>query len=165
MAQELARRDVDGGEDRRIDVERALPGGEFERRALHGEDAEIDDEAVLLGDRDEGRGRDRAELGVVPAQQRLEARDGPVLQPHDRLERDPHLAAIERAAEVALQHQAIAALVAHGGAEDLRPVAAQALGLDHRDLGVLEHLLALQVAARFVEGDADGDGEEDSRSA
>ena len=89
VAQELAARHVDAGEDRRLDLERALPGRELARRALEREDAEIDDQPGLLGDRDEGLRREPAEARMVPAQQRLEAGDGAVLEPHDRLEQRP----------------------------------------------------------------------------
>ena len=47
--------------------------------------ADRDDQAGLLGDRDELGGRDQAPLGVAPAQQRLDAGDGPVGEPHDGL--------------------------------------------------------------------------------
>ena len=40
---------------------------------------------------------------MVPAQQRLEAGDGAVLQPHDRLEEDLDLAAVERPAQIGLE--------------------------------------------------------------
>ncbi len=42
---------------------------------------------------------------MVPAQQRLEAGDGAVFEPDDRLEIDLHLAAIERAAQIGLKRR------------------------------------------------------------
>ena len=98
------------GEDRRIDVERPLPGGEFARRALQREQAEIDDEAGLLGDRHELARLEPAETRMVPAQQRLEAGDGAILEPHDRLEEHLDLAALQRAAQLGLERQPVGAL-------------------------------------------------------
>ena len=56
---------------------------------------------------------------------------------------DLDLAALERAAQVALEREAVAALGAHRRPEHLDAVAAEALGMGHGDLGVLQHLLAL----------------------
>ncbi len=75
------------------------------------------------------------------------------------MEQHPHLVALDRLAQVAFEHEPVGALGAHMGAEHLDAVAALALGLDHRDLGVLQHLVALLAA--LVQGEADGDGEED----
>ena len=44
-----------------------------------------DDQAGLLGERDELPRRDQPALGVAPAQQRLDAEDAAVLEPHERL--------------------------------------------------------------------------------
>ena len=68
VAQELSRRDVHAGEDRRLDVERLLPGREFPGRAVEGEEPEVDDEPGLLGDRDEVRRRHGAEPRMAPPQ-------------------------------------------------------------------------------------------------
>ena len=100
---------------------------------------------------------------MIPAQQRLETRDGAVLQPDDRLEEDLHLVALESAAQIGLQRQAVVAVVAHGRTEDLDAVAAVPLGVRHRDLGVLQHLLALRIRLRIVEGNADGGRQRRSR--
>ena len=50
VAQQLARGDVDAGEQRIARPQRALPGGELARRAVEHEQAELDDQAGLLGD-------------------------------------------------------------------------------------------------------------------
>ena len=44
---------------------------------------------------------------MVPAQQRLEARDGAILQPDDRLEIDLDLVALDGAAQVGLERQPV----------------------------------------------------------
>ena len=143
MTQQLPRRDVDAGEDRRIDVERPLPGREFARGALHREDAEIDDDAGFFGDRDEFAGLEAPEARMIPAQQRFEARDGAVLQPHDRLEEDFHLVAVERAAQIGFERQTVGAQRAHRRPEHFDAVAAEALAMAHGDFGILQHVLAL----------------------
>ena len=89
--------------------------------------------------------------GVVPARQRLEAGDGAVLEPHDRLVEDRDLLALERAAQLRFERQPVGLARAHRRLEHLDAVAADALGVIHRKLGVLEHLLAavrLAVAER-----------------
>ncbi len=161
VAQELPARHVDAREDRRLDLERALPGRELAPGALEREDAEVDDQPGLLGDRDEGRGREAAEPRMVPAQQRLEAGDGAVLEPHDRLEQDLDLAAVDGAPQVALEGEPIAGLGPHRRPEHLDAVAAMALRMHHRDLGVLEHLLAPSRGLALVEHQPDRGGQED----
>ena len=143
------------GEDRRIDVERLLPCRQFARGAFEDEDAEFDDDARLLGDRDEDVRAEAAEARMIPAQQRLEAGDGAILQPHDRLEIDLDLAARERAAQIGLERQPVGALRAHARPEHLDAIAAAVLGVAHGDLGVLEHVVALGVQLRIEQGDAD----------
>ena len=51
--------------------------------------ADLRDDADLLGDRDELGGRDLAQLVVVPARERLEARRRPAGELDDRLEARP----------------------------------------------------------------------------
>ncbi len=77
---------------------------------------------------------------MVPAQQRLEAGDGAILEPHDRLEEHLDLAALQRAAQIRLQRQPVGALRAHRRAEHFDAIAADALGVAHGDLGVLQHV-------------------------
>ena len=90
-------------------------------------------------------------VGVVPARQRLEAGHRAVLEPHDRLVEDGDLFALERPAQVRLERPTVGLARAHRGLEQLDAVAADALGVVHRELGVLEHLLGavrLAVAER-----------------
>ena len=160
LPQQLARRHVDAGEDRIALRAPCAASAELARGALQHEQAEIDDQADLLGDGDELRRRHAAHLGMVPARQRLEAGDRAVLEPHDRLIEDRDLLALERAAQVRFERQAVGLARAHRRLEHLDAVAADALGVIHRELGVLEHLLG---AVRLAVGkrDADRGGEED----
>ena len=160
VAQQLPRRHVDAGEHRLAQPHAALPGAELARGALQHEQAEIDDQADLLGDADELRRRHPAHLRMVPARQRLEARDRAVLQPHDRLVEDGDLLALQRAAQLGFQRQAVGLARAHRRLEHLDAVAADALGVIHRELGVLEHLLGA-VRLAVAERKPDRGGEED----
>ena len=91
----------------------------------------------------------RPSLRMVPARQRLEAGDGAVLEPDDRLIEDGDLLALERPPQIGLDRQAVGLARAHGGLEHLDAIAADALGVIHREFGVLEHLLAaLRLACR-----------------
>ena len=112
----------------------------------------------LLGERDEVGGREPAHLGMVPAQQRLEARDRAILQPHDRLVQHRHLVAFERAAQIGLHREAVALARAHRGLEHLDAIAADALAVIHRKLGILQHVfLALRRAVGEREPDRGGE--------
>ncbi len=62
-----------------------------------------DDQAGLLGERDELAGGDRAAVGVLPADQRLDPDDVSVGERDDRLVVAPELARVERALEVRLE--------------------------------------------------------------
>ena len=105
-------------------------------------------------------GDSAAHLGMVPARQRLEAGDRAVLQPHDRLVEDGDLVALERAAQLGFERQAVGLARAHRRLEHLDAVAADALGVIHRELGVLEHLLGA-VRLAVAERQADRGGQED----
>ena len=160
VAQQLPRRDVDAGEQRIAQPQGALPGAELLRGALQHEQAELDDQPGLLGDGDELGGRHAAELWMVPARQRLEAGDRAVFEPHDRLVEDGDFFALDGAAQVRLQGQPVGLARPHRRLEHLDAVAAAALGVIHRKLGVFEDLLA---ALRLVvaERHADRAGDED----
>ena len=121
--------------------------GEVLGRALHGEQAELDDQAAAFGDRDEVGRRDHAAARMIPAQQRLEAGDAAVLQPHDRLVGEREFLALDGAAQVGFELQPVGADGAEGRAERLDAVAAEALGLVHGKLGVLDHVLGRGSAA------------------
>ena len=148
VAQQLPARHVDAGEERRRAAERLLPVGELARGAVEHEQAERDDQAGALGERHEIARRDAAELGMVPAHQRLEAGDGLVLQPHDRLVEHLDLLAAERAAEIRFERREVAAVLAERRPERLDAVAAEPLGVIHAHLGVPDHLLRPRSACR-----------------
>ena len=85
--QQLARGDVDAGENRRLDFERLLPGGEFARRRSRIAKTPISTERAVSSASDmKSPALKQAEARMLPAQHRLEAGDGAVFEPHDRLE-------------------------------------------------------------------------------
>ena len=86
---------------------RALPEAQLARRAFQNEHAEIDDQTDLFGDVDEFGRRQPPELRMIPARQRLEAGDGAVLQPNDRLVEDLDLLALQRAAQFGFERQTV----------------------------------------------------------
>lgn len=93
---EVLGRDVEAHEQGRLDggggLEAGLqdPGHDPADRVDHpGGDRE--DQAVRLGGRDEGRGRHEPALGIVPADQGLEAGEPPGGEPHDRLQEQREL--------------------------------------------------------------------------
>ena len=148
VAQQLARRHVDAGEHRLAQRGRCAASRELARGALQHEQAEIDDQPDLLGDADELRRRHPAHLRMIPARQRLEAGDRAILQAHDRLVEDGDLLALERAAQLGFQRQPVGLARPHRRLEQLDAVAADALGVIHRKLGVLEHLFGAAAAGR-----------------
>ena len=91
----------------------ALPCRELAGAAVQDEQAEVDDKAGLLRHRDEFARRQAAELGVVPPHQRLESRDGAVLEPDDRLEQDLELVPLDGPAQIRLERQAVRPVAAH----------------------------------------------------
>src|ERR1700761_2241544 len=111
-----------------------LPGAELPRSPLEDEEAKLDDQSDLLGDIDELGGRHPPELRMIPARQRLEAGNGAILQPHDRLVQDRDLLALDSAAQLALERQAVGLARAHCRLVDVDAVAADALGVIHRKL-------------------------------
>ncbi len=161
MAQHLTGGGGDGGEDRRIDLERLLPNREFPRRRLERIGADIADRAGGLGGGEEFVLVEEAQSRMTPADERLEPGDGAILETHDRPEQDRDLAALERAANVVLERLPVGAMEAHGRGENLDPVAAGPLGVRERKPGVGEKIAALAVQLRIVVGGADGNGQRD----
>src|SRR6202011_5020968 len=115
VAEQLPRGDIDAGENRRIDIERVLPGGKFARGAFQHENAEIDNRTGLLSERNEVGGAEPPETRMIPSKQRFEARDRAVLEPDDWLEKNFDFAAVERMPQVRFKTETIRAQRAHRG--------------------------------------------------
>ena len=86
--------------------------------------------------------------GCSHLQQRLEAGDGAVFQPHDRLVGEAELLALDGAAQIGFELQPVGADRAERRPERLDAVAAEALGLVHGELGVLDHVLGGRLRRR-----------------
>ena len=116
---------------------------------------DVDDQPALLGERDELDRRDQPALGMAPAQQRLDAGDGLVLEPDERLVMKLELLALERPLQVGAQLEAGHHPVVHGGLE--QAVAALALGLGdvHRGVGVADQLVGVGGVPRLDDRDAE----------
>ena len=84
VAQHLARRRRDGGEDGRIDLERLLPRRELPGGRLQSVGADVDDRAGRLGGGEEFILAEDSKPWMAPTDQRLESGDGSILQAHDR---------------------------------------------------------------------------------
>ena len=137
-----------------------LPGVHLAAGLADHPEVERDDQAGLLGGGDELRRRDQPALGVLPADQRLEARDPTGIELDDRLVGDPELVALDRAAKVGLQPEATKDAGVHRLVKHHVMRFAQGLGPVHRRVGVAEHLDGT-VIARVAGGDADARRGED----
>ena len=108
--------------------------------------AQSDDQAGLLGDRDEfGRG-DRAENRVIPAHQGFGRNHLSRGQFDDGLVDEVQLGGADGAAQAGFNHDVPGQLLVHGLVEDNRAGAARVLGLVHGDIGVAHHLLCARLA-------------------
>ena len=151
---ELDRRQVDR------DAHRIRPFGGFGKRGLEHELADLADHPALFGERDELVGGDRAAGRVAPPHQRLEPRQILARGADDRLERDPQFVAIERLAEIVVEHLAIRRLAVHRGLVEHMLAAPGGLGGIKREIGVADQAVGailLRVADRDPDRGADGD--------
>ena len=149
-------RDVDRDGQRRVGLlpERGLPAG-----LLEDEEPDVDDQAGLLGDRDELERCDQAALRVPPAHERL-GRDRALRDEVDhRLVPDLELAAIEGPAQLGLGAQARGGPGAHRLVEQLVAAASALLGPVHRRVGVAQQGPG-RVVRRGGERDSGTDREE-----
>ena len=121
--------------------------------------ADRDDQAGLLGDRDELVGRDHPALGVAPAQQRFQPDDTLVGEVDQWLVVQLELPTLDRVAQVRLDRHPLNQVIAQRDVEDLEPPAALLFGEVHRGVGVAQQLLR-GLAAVVADRDADGGGDE-----
>ena len=151
VAQQLARGRGDGGENRRVDLERLLPGGELARRRVENICADVDHHPGRLRNRGELVLVENAEPRMAPAGQRLKPGDGPILQPDDRPEQHHDLAPLDRMAQVVFERPSVGGVGAHRRDEQNGPVAARLLRIGEGELRVGEQFPALDVLLRIVE--------------
>ena len=148
---ELHRRDV----DRHLE---ARPAQQVLAGPVDDEAADLVDETGLLGDRNEERRRDGAELLRGPAHQRLDADDGQIAGAHDRLVEDPEVALLDRPAERGLDLLLLERARLHRRVIGDRLALGAVLGVIHRDVGAADDLARRQAGADG-DGVADRDGD------
>ena len=98
--------------------------------------ADLGDQAGFLGNRDEERGRNRAEFRMVPARQRFAGDDAARLEVDQRLERQRQAIGGHAGLELGLEPLAIAVLGVHLVVEHLALRLAARLGLVEREVGL-----------------------------
>ena len=155
---QLAQRQVQRHAARRR--HRALPRAVVGADAVQHPIAELQDEIRFLGERHEVRRKHEAALGQVPAQQRFDAFDAPRRDAVLRLVVQAQLVALERAAQLALQHQPLDGLRIHVARVVLEAVAAGFLRLVQRRVGVANQVDDVVAVAR-VDRDTHARREED----
>ena len=112
---------------------------------------------------DELVGTEQAALGVVPAHERLDARDAPVGELDDRLVVQRELAAVERAAQLALGARRSARAPRMRASKSSKPPRPRVLGAVHRRVGVAQQV-ARRASSLPDERDADARRDEEPRS-
>ena len=141
---ELARRQVDAHHEvarRRV---AALPLADLLARGLEHPAADRQDEARLLGERDERQRRHDAAGRVEPAQERLHADDPAGRELDDRLVVEPELGAVDGAPQVVLERRPVDGLGVHLGVEqDRRPDRVELRAVE-RDLRLLEQVAGVR---------------------
>ena len=151
---ELAAGEVDAHEDRLAVGSRRLPTLRLAARLLDHPHADGHDEAGLFGDVDELRRHERAALGMLPAQQRLDADDEAALEVDGRLVDDAQLVAVERAAQRGLDVEAFDERRAHAFVVDLVARPASLLREVHGGVGVADHRFGFGVGVGERDADA-----------
>ena len=148
---ELHRRQIDR------DLQRLGPGCRLAARLAHDPLAHRDDQPALLGERDEGAGRDHAALRMLPSNQRLEPDD---LAGDARLRLVVHrqLAAFDRGAKLLLQDAAVAQPPVHVGLEEAECAASFRFGAIERRVGIGDQRCGIGAVDReYRNADADAD--------
>ncbi len=120
--------------------------------------AHRDDQAALLGERNEGAGRDHAALRMLPAHQRLEA-DDLAVDARLRLVMQRQFAALDRRAQLLLQRAPLAQPLVHVGFEEAERAAPLRLGAIERGVGIGDQRVGVGAVGRE---DRDADAEADA---
>src|ERR1700676_531278 len=115
-----------------------LPGARLAARFAHGPAADVDNEAAILGDGHELRGRDEATIGLLPADQGLDAGDLPGVEIYLGLIVQQEFFALERAAQVAFQRLPLDGPQIHFRLEKLEIVTTLFLGVVHGGVGIFD---------------------------
>ena len=119
--------------------------------------AHLDDQAGILGDRDEMVGRNRALRLILPAHQGLGTADVPAFQADHRLVMHRQRALLECAAQSGFEMDAPHRALGDALLVKVESVAPAVLGLVHRRVGMLHQRLGVPAVLR-VQADADAGG-------
>ena len=113
-------------------------------RPLEHRPADLQDGAVVLRQFHEVRRRQDPVLRVVPTHQRLGRHDAPVLERHERLEVDVDLLALHRVMEGGIEIEPAGRASTHPIVVEERDATAapSLLGLVHRDIGIVQEVVA-----------------------
>ena len=152
---ELHRRQVD--RRHRIGVplrHQDLPG---RNAAIDHLQADVVDQADLLGERDEVGRWDPLAVVEPPAGEHLDSPEAPVGDAHDRLQPALDVAAVDRGSQALLEPQPSDDVVAGRRLEQHPAAAPGALGLVHRGVGVAQHLARPLLVVDRDHADAGGE--------
>ena len=130
------------------DLQRGCPGCRLAAGFAQRPCADLDDHAVLLGERDELAWRDDAEPRVAPARQGLEP-EYLAVDRGLRLIVEEQLVACDGRAQIELQREALAQAAIHLGIEEAGRMAAIDLGAVERGIGIGEQRRHLGAVARI----------------
>ena len=155
---ELLDREIHGNGEVRCGLARRAQPRRMLAGLLQHPASQVDDQAHLLGQRDELPGLDEPSRRVMPADERLHAGHAAVVQPHDRLEVQLELAPFDRALQLRTQLEPFEDALVHRLLEDAIAARSVALADVHRGVGVADQLVG--IAGRLIvvgaaEGDAD----------
>ena len=143
--------------ERRVVGPRLLPAGRVAQRLLEHPLTDPLDHPALLGDRDELGRHHQAALRVIPAHQRLDARDAFVAEIHDGLIHDAQLVEVERAPQLVLGAPTRERAHPQVVVEDVVASATALLCAVHRRVGVAQQGVGLLMAVSQRDADAGGD--------
>ena len=115
------------------------------------------DQARLLGERDELRRMDQSELRMLPARERLDAQDPSGGDVDSGLVVYGKLAPGQSLAQTAFEGQVFQRGGVHGLVVELAEIASQFLGPVHRGISVSDQGLGIRAVLR-IEADADAGG-------
>ena len=157
---ELLARQIHADCQRQGWAELGLPGCHLAAGFAQCPDADRHNQAGLLGRRDEISRQDQSAIGVLPAQEALEAIQAAARELDDRLIVQLELAPVDGVAQIGLQLETHQRPLPHAGVEQFRAGLPEGLGPVHRRVGVAQDGLG-RIVAVHARHDADAGGRED----
>ena len=154
VAAELDRRQVDGDGSGNFAFGGVAAGG-AQRPFTH-----FVDRFGFLGERNEFRRRNHAELRMLPSHQGFGAADPAVVERHLELVIQHQFLTFGRMVEIAGERAALAGAVVHFRAIHADRAALLALAAMHRELGIAQELIAFRrIGREYREADRGGEGD------